>query len=237
MKKLVLGVAIFAIQILLLAGCTAHFIFASTPAADAYAVPRSEVVALVDATGGNGSGVIIAPNTILTARHVAAQILAGNKLWIEPGHIPVTVERVGTGDVDLAILHAKVACPCAPIAATPATVDEPLIVVGYPVHKFVNVQVLTHGDAQGTKDAYLMATADVAGGNSGGGVFLRRHGRWVLAGVLIGVVNGTASSIMGTIAVPTHYLSVAINNATVRAFLSGKLSQAAADYHPDTGTL
>ena len=183
MKKLLL--AIFAAVVLI--GC------ASIPNQTSYS-PRSEVHKLANG-GGSGSGVVIAPGYVLTAAHVAVEpglMIAGH------GKDTGVVAAAGQGTLDLALLaypKATASCPCAKLADNDAVVDEPVIVVGYP---YGIAQVVTRGESQGvrnikvpdetglsyTAEHRLVITAPAAPGNSGGGVFAYRDGKWQLVGIL-----------------------------------------------------
>lgn len=205
MKRIALIVAA-----LLFAGCTS----APQPS-DSYSIARA-TVRLLDIPGvGNGSGVVIAPGIVLTANHVAVQI--PNGLLIEPGRIAATL-RQHDEDVDLATITAEVACPCAKLAEYPAGQDEPVIVIGFPMNESVHVQILTRGAAQGVVGSQLALTAPVAGGNSGGGVFVWRDGEWQLVGILV-ATRGQGADAPVPIGVPVNYLSVAVDLQTIRKFL------------------
>lgn len=217
-----------------------------------YLSARDQVIALVAKNGGNGSGVIIAPETVLTARHVAKEIAIGNALdAIDRNGKDLgkaTIVRVGTKDIDLAILHVDgLKCPaivgCAKIATSLGKTDEPLVVIGFPLRKEVGLQYVTQGNVEGIQTVensrYLMMSAHAAGGNSGGGVFVYRYdaslgrARWEVLGILVAGV----SQPVGLFGVPTNYISAAMPNDEIKDFLLGKNSQDAKDYHPSDTTL
>lgn len=175
----------------------------------------------VDGTGGNGSGVVIAPGFVLTAQHVAVN--PGLELRARGPKGAV----LGLGDndkVDLGLLYfpARGAqCPCAKLAEYEALPDEPIYVVGYPRGI---VQALTRGQAQGVIQRLvvpgawgmpkvlgqrLVFTATIAPGSSGGGVFVFRDGEFQL----VGIVVESAGSGMG----------LAIPLSVVRGFLEEHL--------------
>ena len=203
MKRIVL---LFALS--LLAAC-------SFSPADSFQSARA-TVRLLDIPGvGNGSGVVIAPGKVLTANHVAVEVEHG--LLLEPGRVPVATEKADE-NVDLALLGAPVACPCAKLAEYPAQEDEPVIVIGFPMNERVQLQILTRGAAQGVIGSQLALTAPVAGGNSGGGVFVWRDGEWQLVGILV-ATRGQGADAPVPIGVPVNYLSIAVDLETIRKFL------------------
>lgn len=174
-----------------------------------YDYPRAETVKLFTETGV-GSGVILSPGIILTAAHVAEneglvssrkEGLVGDILFLEDA-----IER-NNNKVDLALLWYRegIHCPCVKLADYEAQVDEPVIVVGFPSGI---AQVVTEGKSQGVLSDIktyisngffgmevflgkrLVTTAPVSGGNSGGGVFVKRNNEWQLVGILVeGVAN------------------------------------------------
>jgi S1-C subfamily serine protease len=157
--------------------------------------PRDQVRKLT-VGDGNGSGVVVRPGLILTARHVAVY----KGLVLTKGGAPgegVTVSE--QEKVDLALIRyplAESACPCVKLADYEAELDEPVYVIGYPLGI---AAMVTMGHAQGvmdvtTKDDWgnvyklgkrLVLTAGVQPGNSGGGVFVYRQGEYQLVGIMV----------------------------------------------------
>jgi hypothetical protein len=135
------------------------------------------------------SAVVLAPGLALTAAHCA-----------DPQYSSITIDGfvgqvVARGDdrLDVAVISVPVACPCVRLAEYEAQVDEPVYVVGFPRGI---AQVLTFGTSQGVHNngrmpygRRLVTTALVAGGNSGGGVFVFRDGEFQLVGVLVEQIN------------------------------------------------
>jgi S1-C subfamily serine protease len=174
-----------------------------------YDYPRAETVKLSTETGV-GSGVVLEPGIVLTAAHVAEneglvssrkEGLVGDILFLEDAIVR------NNNQVDLALLWYRegVHCPCVKLAEYEAEVDEPVIVVGFPSGI---AQVVTEGKSQGVQQEIrtyvsngffsmelflgkrLVLTAPVSGGNSGGGVFVKRNNEWQLVGILVeGVAN------------------------------------------------
>src|SRR5690242_14187436 len=97
---------------------------------------------------GAGSGVVLRPGLVLTARHVA--VVEGLKL-AEKGAVGVKT-AVSTGAVDLGLLYfpsREATCPCVQLAEREAQPGETVYVVGYPLGI---AQVLTVGTAQAIKE-------------------------------------------------------------------------------------
>ena len=136
------------------------------------------------------SGVVIQPGVVLTASHCVRPDVP---LTLTPGGPTAHVVANGDDRLDYAILRfpeSAAMCPCAPIAAREAEREEAVYVVGFP--SGMAVQILTTGTSQGVQEnprlpygRRLVTTAPVAGGNSGGGVFVLRDGEYRLVGVLV----------------------------------------------------
>lgn len=127
------------------------------------------------------SGVMVAPGRMITAAHCTDGEMSVNGK-------PVRLLARSTQD-DIALLEVQDDCPCAPIAMKSPAVDEPVIVVGYPLNASVRVAFLTEGRAEGEADGRLRLTASIAPGNSGGGVFALRSGRWELVGIAVSIAR------------------------------------------------
>jgi S1-C subfamily serine protease len=133
------------------------------------------------------SGVVLAPGYVLTADHCVNAVTA-----LRAGGPAGTVIARGDDRLDYAVLvfpQAEAQCPCVRVAAREAEVDEPVYVIGYPLGI---AQIVTFGVSQGVVGhermpfgRRLVTTAQVAGGNSGGGVFVFRDGEYQLVGLLV----------------------------------------------------
>jgi S1-C subfamily serine protease len=184
--------------------------------------PRDQVRVVMVSTGGNGSGVVIRPGLILTAKHVA----------VVPGLVLVKDGTKGTGvvmaeqeEVDLALIRyplAEASCPCVRLADSEAAIDEPVFVIGYPLGI---AQMVTMGHAQSIQEVYitddwgqthklgkrLVLTAGVMPGNSGGGVFVFRDGEYQLVGIMVQMMP-----------MPGGPISFAVPLAEIKDFLAGR---------------
>lgn len=136
------------------------------------------------------SAVVLQPGLFLTADHCIRETPGALASPDAPGGIVISR---GDDRLDYALvnfpLRAESQCPCVRIAEREADVDEVVYVVGYPRGM---AQVVTLGHSQGVIDnrempygRRLVVTAQVAGGNSGGGVFVHRDGEFQLVGLLV----------------------------------------------------
>lgn len=168
-------------------------------------------VHLIEKDGGNGSGVMIQPFLMLTAAHVVGD---GLNLTVGPNKLPAKLLYIDK-DVDIALLHVAVDCPCAPLA-NPPEIGEKVLLVGFPIHEHIHLQIVTEGTVQGLWERKLMTTAPAAGGNSGGGVFVYQDGEWRLAGILIQVAGWCMG---GFTCYPMPHLSRAVDTLTMTQFV------------------
>ena len=163
---------------------------------------------------GNGSGVMIAPNRMLTAGHVAAQDSDFSPLML--GTKRINILRVNQ-ELDLALLEVDNGCPCVPLGTLPR-VDSDLVLVGFPTNDTLRTQILTLGQYQGitTPTNLVVSTSPGAPGNSGGGLFYQRDGKWYLVGILI---QGAGTTIFGMYPQMIFHLTMSVHPDTIREFL------------------
>jgi hypothetical protein len=161
--RVVLGI------LLLLAAIAIPAVGLASPESDARAVVRRM---------DNGqilcSVVAVRPGFGYTAAHCAAE---GMRIAGQPAAIDVHPDR------DFATVRSTgLACPCAEVGTV--ALDEPVLAVGFPSDAGA-AQIVTHGRYQGLdpRDGQLMHTAPLAGGMSGGGLFVVRDGHAYLIGV------------------------------------------------------
>jgi S1-C subfamily serine protease len=183
--------------------------------------PRGQVRKLMT-ENGSGSGVVIRPGLVLTARHVA---IAKGLLITKEGAKGEGVILSEQEKVDLALIRYPLGespCPCVALADSEAGIDEPVYVIGYPLGI---AAMVTLGHSQGVidvsvKDMWgnahslgrrLVLTAGVHPGNSGGGVFVYRNGQYQLVGILVEMLGR-----------PGGPLSFAIPLSDIKDFLAGR---------------
>ena len=144
---------------------------------------RSYVHKMFDpVTRSSCSAVMIAPERAMTARHC---IDMPSPLLKVNGEVYAVTEAYGNPDVDMAVIIVPGApCPCAPVATERAQIDDLIRAVGYPLGL---LQIVTEGALQGRATfedgkEYLVVTARVAPGMSGGGLFNKQ-------GELVGIIS------------------------------------------------
>lgn len=139
-----------------------------------------QAVYLVENAYGSCSGVMIAPQRMLTAAHCEGPDLkAGGK--------PAKV--IARSTMDSILLEVDLDCPCVPVLSDKSVLasGDPMYIVGYPLGVG---KILIKGTFEGIlsevplmaaeyKD-YLFFAASVEGGFSGGGIFQFIDGKWYL---------------------------------------------------------
>ena len=154
----------------------------------------------------NGSGVMIAPNRMITANHVAVQDSEFTPLML--GVTRVKVLKTDPEN-DLALLEVQANCPCVPVGDI-QKVDTQVVLVGFPSNDTLQTQILTLGNYQGisTRGNFIVATSPGSPGNSGGGLFYNKDGKWYLLGVLTG---GAGTVIGGMYPQMVFHLTVSVH--------------------------
>ena len=172
--------------------------------ASEFSTVRGASVALRMESGGFCSGTKITRRLVLSAAHCAQ---FGETILVD-GNKGIVVKRDEIND----LLLVQVNLPGRDIvnlATVNPQVDDQIIVVGYPLglEKFV-----TEGRIQGYyQDNRYFVSAPIVPGNSGGGVFKKVNGEYVLVGVAVAVF-GYGFSIM-------PHLGLAVDLETIKEFL------------------
>lgn len=162
------------------------------------------------------SGVFLSPSTVLTAAHCDV----GFDIYVH-GYRSLIVKKDEKRDLMLLHLPAGGRCPCVFDLATP-DLDDPVFAVGFPLY---HGQILTEGRWQGVRDKDAdgafeagdgVYTAPVTFGNSGGGVFVFREGRWALAAI---VSRGTIIPLGGFIPAIIGHLNMGAGAGSIYDFI------------------
>ena len=137
-------------------------------------------------TNGTCSAVAISSTHLLTAGHCISEL--GQEVTVmdvDKGERYLVGKAFAVKDndvVDLAIVVLKdeIVRNYASVSSTEPLQDEIVVVVGYPLGI---TEVVTIGRFQGLVDGHYLVTAQATFGNSGGGVFVIRDGKYELLGI------------------------------------------------------
>ena len=162
---------------------------------------------------GSGSGVIIGPNTILTAKHVVDDIDYIVVTGIDGNEIPILDIEVDPND-DCAVIHVDADLQNYVMPASQVILGEHVIVIGAPFgEEFYNTVTVGIVSGLDRDISYFgvcpLITVDAASnpGNSGGPVFN-------MQGELLGILVGNRYGANG--------FSIVTSIHTIREFLSGR---------------
>ena len=164
---------------------------------------------LVKGEFGTCSGVRIAPRRMLTAAHCEQPTMT-------VGGEEVRVIARNTS-VDLLLLEVNVRGVYLPVYYANLPEDVAIKVVGFPLDR--GVQYLTEGTTQGDVPGYEFYTAisaPVMFGNSGGPVFAKVNGQWMVVGIVSAVASGTMGG-MFPFVVP--HMGLMVNGQTIKQFM------------------
>lgn len=164
-----------------------------TCGAQNHSIPRATVYPVMisgeNNTIGSGSAVLITDDYFLTSAHLQGtqgRLLLTINTRAGPKQA-VIVKR--DPEKDLMLLKAEAKCPCATLSPIAPAVDDPVVVIGYPLGGFVKVQYATQGHVQGFSEGKMFTSAPTAPGGSGGGAFVNNNGRWLLAGTTMAIAS------------------------------------------------
>ncbi len=151
--------------------------------ADVCDVPPEQVLnSVVRISGDNteGSGVIVAPDRVITAAHVVTSIRTP-MVDINGVRRPANILLINEAK-DFALLEVSTGGQRAiPLRSQPMRISDAVWAVGFPLG---GDQVVNEGEFEGViEDGTLHTTASVDHGQSGGGLISCEDGRHVLAGM------------------------------------------------------
>jgi hypothetical protein len=142
----------------------------------------TQAVHKVEAESGACSGVMIAPNKMLTAAHCK------NLGSIQVNGKPTAILKVDEAS-DLMLLLVDVPCPCVKMTNVEPVEGQEVSVIGYPLGL---AKSRADGRALGAVDSGLyiegfsIYVANIEGGFSGGGIFYFHNKEWYLVGIVSG---------------------------------------------------
>ena len=141
----------------------------------------AEYVYRIDGMMGSCSGVMVAPQRMLTAAHCL------NLMDLKVDGKDALVLKQNSYN-DLALLQVALDCPCVPLSETQFT---DVTVVGFPmglVKLIVDgtyISVLQSDNPMVLEyNGFAVYRANIEGGFSGGGVFQFKDGKWYLVGIV-----------------------------------------------------
>ena len=164
---------------------------------------------LVKGEFGTCSGVLIAPKRLLTAAHCEQPVMT-----VGGEEARVLARNAAT---DLLLLEVNVRGVYFPVYLANLPEDVAVKVVGFPLNR--GVQYLTDGTTQGDVPGYEFYTAisaPVMFGNSGGPVFAKVNGVWMVVGIVSAVASGTMGG-MFPFVVP--HMGLMVNGKAIGSFL------------------
>lgn len=168
------------------------------------------------------SGAVVAKNRVLTAAHC---LQYPNEKTVINGFTAKVLKR--DVDVDLMLLEVETPDSGVPVANKTPAYDTKAYTVGFPLGDQVGQRVVTDGRVQSKYPMskpydltpFMLVTAPVIYGNSGGGVYAFVEGSWKLVGIVSGM-QGTA--IMGMYPFLVTHLTVVSHTETLNKFLNAK---------------
>lgn len=178
-----------------------------------FAEARAVVKPVLVGEGGSGSATILTPRLALSSAHLVRPGMP-LRIRINGQDVPVTPRFVDPKN-DLALFEGDFTCPCATVSDRDASIDEEIVIVGYPLGNAIKFrQFATEGRAQGIdEDGDGWTSGHAVPGNSGGGVFIiGADGHVKLAGVMKGIANGGPLRIFPN-------MSYAVGLTVIKAFL------------------
>lgn len=169
-------------------------------------------VANVSTGGGDGSGIVIAPNIVLTAAHVLEDSQIG-LVYIGSQYKEATI--IGSdpySDLALLMVGTENLQPIQ-ISDRGLVSNESVWAVGFPL---ALDQATTEGEFFRYRNGGLLTSADIDAGSSGGGLLHCEHGKFKLAGMIRSYLARYNQG--HPIAIPNRSISVPAD--AIEAFMS-----------------
>ncbi len=166
----------------------------------------SAIVRIAGDDGSTGSGVVIAPDRVLTAAHVLSETntayIGYNGEFREARMLLIDEEN------DLALLDAPTgSLPPLRIGTRDMQIDDKVWAIGYPR---AGALTMTPGRLESDDGNTLHTSAEIDSGDSGGGLIGCQQGSHVLAGMLRGF--GAVKRDDGYVKIANYSASVAARN-------------------------
>lgn len=162
--------------------------------------------------GGDGSGVVIAPNVVLTAAHVLEDASVG-MVYIGSNYKRATILGLDP-HTDLALLMVGTEnLEPIQISDRGLATNESVWAVGYPL---ALDQTTTRGEFFHYRNGGLLTSAGIDAGSSGGGLLHCEHGKFKLAGMIRSYLARVSQG--QTIAIP--HRSIAVPADAIEAFMN-----------------
>lgn len=175
-----------------------------------FETPASYVHKIYNVAGGSGSAVVIGPNLVLTAAHVADQ----RELFINGKRAKlVKIDK----EKDLALMEVDISCPCAPIGKD-VNIGDSVLAIGWPLGA---TEFATYGKVQGFDTFRVWTSTSIAPGNSGGGLFSFQWGSWKLVGITVEV----AAFSDGFIGIPINHMARSVPVQDILYFIHHEASK------------
>ncbi len=184
-------------------------------------IPQTTTYLITTVDGrGNGSGVLIGPHELFTAKHVA-DVIDMIPLFVKTNDgrlLPVKVQAKDTNS-DLAILFVEGLGegPYASIASDVPNVGSSVTATGYPMHFAIQSQITTEGKILSRVEDRLLTSVSIMPGNSGGGLFKTN---WLFRTELVGITVSVPVISFGMFGLPTFNYSNSVPTDYINLFIS-----------------
>ncbi len=174
-------------------------------------VVTQSIVRVATGDGGDASGVVVAPDRVLTAAHVVFESDLA-LVRIDNDYRRATLLALDqSADLALLAVHTGNLKPL-PLAQTTLYDYEQVWAIGYPL---ALDQVTTHGFLRNRSQGRLFTSAPIQAGASGGGLMRCENGHFELAGL----IRGYGAYRVGDELIPLHDLSIHTPAERIQQFI------------------